>query len=86
MTSRVHLTSASTTQTKLAALAAITPHDAGGHDVAGADHAAPSCWSKLLYGPALPKGKSFKADDELNLAGLLNVLDGVVDTPGRKQN
>jgi len=26
---------------------------------------------------------SFKPDDELNLAGLLNVLDGVVDAPGR---
>ncbi len=33
----------------------------------------------------LPKGfgRGFRADDELNLAGLLNVLDGVVDTPGR---
>eukprot|EP00198_Chlamydomonas_reinhardtii_P011333 XP_001700670.1 ubiquinol:cytochrome c oxidoreductase biogenesis factor [Chlamydomonas reinhardtii] len=38
-------------------------------------------------GPSLPMaafGKNlFKGDDELNLAGLLNVLDGVVDTPGR---
>jgi chaperone BCS1 len=37
-------------------------------------------------GPSLPLGfgrSFFKDDDELNLAGLLNVLDGVVDTPGR---
>merc|ERR1719474_235322 len=26
---------------------------------------------------------SFEGEDELNLAGLLNVLDGVVDSPGR---
>ncbi|KAG2490388.1 hypothetical protein HYH03_011189 [Edaphochlamys debaryana] len=37
------------------------------------------------YGPSLPMafGKMFKGDDDLNLAGLLNVLDGVVDTPNR---
>jgi SpoVK/Ycf46/Vps4 family AAA+-type ATPase len=40
--------------------------------------------AKGAIGP-LPKGfgRGFMADDELNLAGLLNVLDGVVDTPGR---
>ena len=30
-----------------------------------------------------PGSKWFSAPDELNLSGLLNVLDGVVDTPGR---
>ena len=28
-------------------------------------------------------GPKWERDDALNLAGLLNVLDGVVDTPGR---
>jgi hypothetical protein len=32
-----------------------------------------------LFGPR----SSFEPDDKLNLAGLLNVLDGVVDSPGR---
>merc|ERR1712232_691513 len=32
-----------------------------------------------LFGPK----PFFVADDKLNLAGLLNVLDGVVDSPGR---
>jgi len=32
-----------------------------------------------LFGPR----SSYEADDKLNLAGLLNVLDGVVDSPGR---
>lgn len=38
-----------------------------------------------VMGPAGPGGWLKKAggDDALNLAGLLNVLDGVVDTPGR---
>ncbi|KAG1664746.1 hypothetical protein FOA52_004754 [Chlamydomonas sp. UWO 241] len=37
------------------------------------------------YGPSMPAfGKGlFGGDDDLNLAGLLNVLDGVVDTPNR---
>lgn len=34
--------------------------------------------SALARGRMVPDGS-----DELNLAGLLNVLDGVVDTPGR---
>ncbi|KXZ51383.1 hypothetical protein GPECTOR_12g345 [Gonium pectorale] len=41
----------------------------------------------VACGPSLPLaafGKGlFRGDDELNLAGLLNVLDGVVDTPDR---
>ncbi|GLC44229.1 hypothetical protein PLESTB_000755000 [Pleodorina starrii] len=45
----------------------------------------------LDMGPSLPLGALgskglgglFRGDDELNLAGLLNVLDGVVDTPNR---
>ncbi|PNH06751.1 putative mitochondrial chaperone bcs1 [Tetrabaena socialis] len=48
----------------------------------------PTGWeSGVGVGPSLPMagfGKSyFKESDELNLAGLLNVLDGVVDTPNR---
>lgn len=45
--------------------------------------------SGIALGPSLPlgtlggKGGWFKIEDELNLAGLLNVLDGVVDTPNR---
>lgn len=36
------------------------------------------------FGPMPAFGKSlFGGDDDLNLAGLLNVLDGVVDTPNR---
>jgi ATP-dependent Zn protease len=40
-------------------------------------------YPKLLSGMA--PGKMFvqHGSDALNLAGLLNVLDGVVDTPGR---
>lgn len=34
-------------------------------------------------GPTPMFGRSLFGDDELNLAGLLNVLDGVVDTPNR---
>merc|ERR1712232_78656 len=34
-----------------------------------------------VVGPSVPYFKSKK--DQLNLAGILNVLDGVVDTPGR---
>jgi hypothetical protein len=41
----------------------------------------------VAIGPSLPLGAFgkglFKGDDDLNLAGLLNVLDGVVDTPNR---
>merc|ERR1719382_1583367 len=34
--------------------------------------------------PSIFKGKhGFEGEDDLNLAGLLNVLDGVVDSPGR---
>jgi chaperone BCS1 len=36
--------------------------------------------SKKLGG--FGQSPSFKQEDELNLSGLLNVLDGVVDTPG----
>ena len=36
------------------------------------------------FGPLPAFGRSlFGGDDDLNLAGLLNVLDGVVDTPNR---
>mmetsp|Transcript_13161 Transcript_13161/g.47994 ORF Transcript_13161/g.47994 Transcript_13161/m.47994 type:complete len:613 (+) Transcript_13161:188-2026(+) len=35
-----------------------------------------SVWSKLVKDP-------FEVDDKLNLSGLLNVLDGVIDCPGR---
>ncbi len=35
------------------------------------------------FGPMPAFGKGLFNDDELNLAGLLNVLDGVVDTPNR---
>ncbi len=72
-------------QKKIAALAAIAPHDAG-HDAADcADDYGDDAYSHFKRSAALlgPKPKAFKADDELNLAGLLNVLDGVVDTPGR---
>ena len=37
--------------------------------------------SDKIFGPSVPYFKSKK--DQLNLAGILNVLDGVVDTPGR---
>merc|ERR550525_133355 len=33
--------------------------------------------------PFPSKKYSWEGDDDLNLAGLLNVLDGVVDSPGR---
>lgn len=36
-----------------------------------------------MVGFAGPYKASYNADDDLNLAGLLNVLDGVVDSPGR---
>ncbi|KAF0691357.1 hypothetical protein As57867_017338, partial [Aphanomyces stellatus] len=38
-----------------------------------------------LIGPSNNKmgGRSFGPNDKLNLSGLLNVLDGVVDSPGR---
>jgi len=40
--------------------------------------------SSKMVGFAGPYNKaSYNADDDLNLAGLLNVLDGVVDSPGR---
>ncbi|EFJ51652.1 hypothetical protein VOLCADRAFT_116304 [Volvox carteri f. nagariensis] len=48
-----------------------------------------SGWERpgVAIGPSLPLGAFgkglFKGDDDLNLAGLLNVLDGVVDTPNR---
>jgi len=51
-------------------LAALAMNDDGNKGKDGAVAAGPSLWSK-------PK------KDELNLSGLLNVLDGVVDTPGR---
>lgn len=74
-------------QKKLAALAAIAPHDAANVDAAdcSADDLGDDAYSQFKRSAALfgPKPKAFKADDELNLAGLLNVLDGVVDTPGR---
>lgn len=35
----------------------------------------------IMLGPDMPKW--FEPDDELDLAGLLNALDGVVDCPGR---
>lgn len=40
--------------------------------------------SGKAFGPMPAFGKNyFGGDDDLNLAGLLNVLDGVVDTPNR---
>ena len=38
--------------------------------------------TKSLYGPQFPTRRKKELDD-LNLQGLLNVLDGVVDSPGR---
>ncbi|KAG2428239.1 hypothetical protein HYH02_014421 [Chlamydomonas schloesseri] len=61
----------------------------GGGAGVGASASSASGWEVggTAIGPSLPMaafGKNlFKGDDELNLAGLLNVLDGVVDTPGR---
>ncbi|KAG2423696.1 hypothetical protein HXX76_015086 [Chlamydomonas incerta] len=61
----------------------------GGGAGMGASASSASGWEVggTAIGPSLPMaafGKNlFKGDDELNLAGLLNVLDGVVDTPGR---
>lgn len=36
-----------------------------------------------IWGPMGPHGESMDSADTLNLAGILNTLDGVVDTPGR---
>lgn len=44
---------------------------------------APDAPPLPFMGPKMPKGYSSYTKDKLNLAGLLNVLDGVVDTPGR---
>jgi hypothetical protein len=74
---------------QLAVLAAMaSPDEAAGSDcdeVLNSSSMHSSRKGSPIFGPGLPKGlgKVFKADDELNLAGLLNVLDGVVDTPGR---
>jgi hypothetical protein len=39
--------------------------------------------TKKAFGPSSPYASYKDGDDALNLAGLLNILDGVVDTPGR---
>ena len=36
-----------------------------------------------IWGPMGPQGESIDSTDTLNLAGILNTLDGVVDTPAR---
>eukprot|EP00301_Raphidiophrys_heterophryoidea_P000353 c10177_g1_i1.p1 GENE.c10177_g1_i1~~c10177_g1_i1.p1 ORF type:complete len:585 (+),score=155.26 c10177_g1_i1:153-1907(+) len=56
--------------------------DSGG-DVLTSGLGAASSASKGTFGPELPNFKWLEPDDELDLAGLLNALDGVVDCPGR---
>jgi SpoVK/Ycf46/Vps4 family AAA+-type ATPase len=58
--------------------------DGDGVDAAaGGDISAPDAPPMPFMGPKGPKSYSSFQKDKLNLAGLLNVLDGVVDTPGR---
>lgn len=55
----------------------------GGHDSDDEEGIKLKSKSKA-FGPMPAFGRSlFGGDDDLNLAGLLNVLDGVVDTPNR---
>ena len=49
---------------------------------AGGDTSSPTKASNVWKGSEQPLWNK-AGKDELNLAGLLNVLDGVVDTPGR---
>ncbi|GAX76373.1 hypothetical protein CEUSTIGMA_g3819.t1 [Chlamydomonas eustigma] len=59
---------------------------AGGSEITAADGSdTDGVKVGKAFGPSMPAfGRSlFGGDDDLNLAGLLNVLDGVVDTPNR---
>merc|ERR1719482_1284117 len=53
----------------------------GGGDTSGEEDDKKGSKSSLM-GP-WAKSSLYDGDDDLNLAGLLNVLDGVVDSPGR---
>jgi len=62
-------------QTMMATMMSMLPGAAGGGDEGGVSGGV---------GPLAPQQSAWAAKrDKLNLSGLLNVLDGVVDTPGR---
>lgn len=65
-------------QTMMATMMSMLPGNAGGSD------GDTSSGGGVSLGPLAPQQSAFAAKrDKLNLSGLLNVLDGVVDTPGR---
>ena len=65
-------------QTMMATMMSMLPGNAGGSD------GDANSGGGVSLGPLAPQQSAFAAKrDKLNLSGLLNVLDGVVDTPGR---
>lgn len=71
-------TGAADMQTMMATMMSMLPGNGGGGD------GDASSGGGVSLGPLAPQQSAFAAKrDKLNLSGLLNVLDGVVDTPGR---